>query len=576
MALTVTSRGTGTHNTGATTLVPGGRSGTLAVNSLGVLCMALDNAGASGSTLIAPDTWTDAKSNVWTLRLNALYDNGVASTGVEMAIYTAPISTQLLTTDAGTMTWKTGVSPVAKAWTWYEVIPSNGITPAYLANVSIAGATAANASVGTTVNVNVGDATIAGYFSENVAAVTGDSDGTNGNWVGAAGTSGSIDTATVGTTTSGVRIATANKVQITAASAQTWDCTVSSQDRIAGLITVREVVTKLVQPSAAAITIGTATPTVVALSNVLVQPAAAAITVGTATPTVTTHRLVQPAAAAIAISGAAHHVGDVWVILPAAAAVAVAGATPAVGTPVSVAPSAAAVSVGTATPAVVGENWPKAQPAAAAVTVAGATPAVGTPVSMAPAATAVAISGATPAVLLPIAVAPGAVAVAVAGATPTIATPVLLQPSVVAVAIAGATPTVVAGANQSVLPAAAAIAIGTATPAIVAQNYQSIQLTAAAVLLTAFAPTVLVTEHIFVTPPPATLVMAMVAPTVTVAGGDQLVTPGPLGLTLTGYPPVVTVTGGTPTPSGGGRRRRPEPPIDILADDEEILMILAA
>ena len=321
MALTVTSRGTGTHNTGATTLVPGGRSGTLAVNSLGVLCMALDNAGANGSTLIAPDTWTDAKSNVWTLRVNRLYDNGVASAGIEMAIYTAPISTQLLTTDAGTMTWKTGVSPVAKAWTWYEVIPSNGITPAYLAGVDIAGATAANASVGTTVNVNVGDATIAGYFSENVAAVTGDSDGTNGNWVGAAGTNGSIDTATIGTTTSGVRIATAKKVQITAASAQTWDCTVSSQDRIAGLITVREVVTQLAEPAAAAITIGTATPTVVAGANVVVQPAAAAITVGTATPTVVTNVLVQPAAAAVSI----------------------AGATPAVGTPVSIAPSAAAI-----------------------------------------------------------------------------------------------------------------------------------------------------------------------------------------------------------------------------------------
>ena len=514
MALTVTSRGTGTHNTGATTLVPGGRSGTLAVNSLGVLCMALDNAGSQGSALIAPDSWTDAKSNVWTLRLNALYDNGAASAGIEMAIYTAPISTELLTTDAGTMTWKSSVSCTAKAWTWYEVIPSNGITPAYLANVSIAGATAANASVGTTVNVNVGDATIAGYFSENVAAVTGDSDGTNGNWVGAAGTSGSIDTATVGTTTSGVRIATANKVQITAASAQTWDCTVSSQDRIAGLITVREVVTKLVQPSAAAITIGTATPTVVALSNVLVQPAAAAITVGTATPTVTTHRLVQPAAAAIAVAGATPAVGTPVTIAPAAAAVTigtatptvvaganvlvqpaaaavtvgtatptialpqlaqpaaaavtVAGATPAVGTPVSSAPAAAAITIGTATPALVAQNWPKAEPAAVAITIGAATPAVVAQnwPRVQPAAATIAVATATPAVGTPVSVAPGAAAIAVAGATPAVWLPVVRVPGAAAVGITGATPAVVATANVMVLPAAAALYLVGAVPLV--------------------------------------------------------------------------------------------------------------
>ena len=79
MALTVTSRGTGTHNTGATTLVPGGRSATLAVGSLGVLCLALDNAGSAGAVTCAPSSWTDAKGNVWTRRQSFLYDNGAAS-----------------------------------------------------------------------------------------------------------------------------------------------------------------------------------------------------------------------------------------------------------------------------------------------------------------------------------------------------------------------------------------------------------------------------------------------------------------------------------------------------------------
>jgi hypothetical protein len=215
MALTITSRGTGTHNTGATTLVPGGRSATLAVGSLGVLCIALDNEGSGGAALIAPDSWTDAKGNVWTLRQNALFDNGAASAGIEMAFYTAPITVALLTTDLGTMTWKTGVSPIAKAWTWYEVIPPANAEAVYLTGGTIAGATAANAQV-TTASIAVGDGVIAGYFAENVAAVTGDADSTNGSWA-------AQQTATIGSTTSGVRVATQQKVQTTAASTQSYD-----------------------------------------------------------------------------------------------------------------------------------------------------------------------------------------------------------------------------------------------------------------------------------------------------------------------------------------------------------------
>lgn len=231
MALTVTSRGTGTHNTGAGTLVPGGRSATLAVGSMGVLCIALDNAGAAGAALIAPATWTDAKGNVWTLRQNALYDNGAASAGVEMAIYTAPITVALLTGDLGTITWASG-SPVAKAWTWYEVIPVANAQVEYSTGGTIAGATAANGQV-VTASVPVGDAVIAGYFAEGVAAVTQDADATNGSWA-------AQQTATIGATTSGVRIATQAKVQTTTASTQSYDPTVASQDRIAGYIRLHE------------------------------------------------------------------------------------------------------------------------------------------------------------------------------------------------------------------------------------------------------------------------------------------------------------------------------------------------
>lgn len=236
MALTVTSRGTGTHNTGATTLVPGGRTATLAAGSMGVLAIALDNAGAGGATAAAPASWTDAKANVWTLRTDAsgVFDNGAASAGIEMAWYTAPITVALLTTDLGTITWAGGVSPVAKAWTWYEVIPGAGASVTYSTGGKIAGAAAANATV-VTASVAVGNAVIAGYFAEGVAAVTGDSDTTNGTWT-------AQQTATIGATTSGVRIATQQKVQTTTASTQSYDVTVASQDRIAGYIMLAEVV----------------------------------------------------------------------------------------------------------------------------------------------------------------------------------------------------------------------------------------------------------------------------------------------------------------------------------------------
>lgn len=261
MALTVTANGTGTHNTGAATLVPGGRTATIPVGSVGVLAMALDNAGSQGANKIAVD-WTDAKGNVWVWQQDGsgLYDNGAASAGIEMAWWVANITTALLTTDAGTITWNGG-SPTAKAWTWYTVTPSAGRTVAIKTGGAIAGATAANAQV-TTASVSVGDAVIAGYFSENVSAVTGDSDTTNGTW-------GTQQTATVGSTTSGVRIATQHKVQTTAASTQSYDVTVSSQDRIAGYIILRDALNVTVSGAApTGLTLSTFAPTVTITNNV--------------------------------------------------------------------------------------------------------------------------------------------------------------------------------------------------------------------------------------------------------------------------------------------------------------------
>jgi hypothetical protein len=302
-----------------------------------------------------------------------------------------------------------------------------------------------------------------------------------------------------------------------------------TDDVAAIALAVREIPPILVQPAAAAITIGTATPAIVAQNYILLQPAAAAVTV--------------------------------------------AGATPAVGTPVSIAPSAAAVTVGTATPALVAQNWPKAepaavavtvgtatpavvaqnyqllQPAAAAITVGTATPAVALPVSVAPDAAGMSAAGATPAVWLPVSLAPGAVAVGITSATPAVATWVLVQPSAAALTIGMATPAVSAVAVTLVQPAAANVAIGTAAPSVTTTANLALQMAAAALMFAGMVPDVAATANV-------------------------MVVPGPLGLTLTGYPPVVTVTGDLPTPSVGRWRRAPLQTIDALADDEEVLTLL--
>jgi len=371
MALTVTNRGTGTHNTGAATLVPGGRTGTLAVGSMGVLLMALDNAGSAGSTLIAPDSWTDAKGNVWTLQRNALFDNGAASAGIEMAIYTAPITTALLTTDLGTMTWKSG-SPVAKAWTWYEVIPSGANSVIFFASGNIAGATAANATVGT-LSIDVGDAVVAGYFAEGVAAVTADSDTTNGSWT-------AQQTATIGATTSGVRIASQAKVQTTVGSTQSYDVTVASQDRIAGYIVLHELVQTVVSPPGAALVLTGYEPTVTAGAGTVVEPPAAALVLTPAAPTVTVtaHQVVQPPAAALLLTGHAPTVSTPLLVTPGSLALLLVGAAPtvAVSDHKIVSPGSLALALTPAAPTVtVGANQ-IVTPLAAALLLTGYEPTV--------------------------------------------------------------------------------------------------------------------------------------------------------------------------------------------------------
>lgn len=493
MALTVTSRGTGTHNTGATTLVPGGRTATLAALSMGCLLIALDNAGAAGAATCAPSSWTDAKGNVWTRRQNALYDNGAASAGIEMAIYTAPITVALLTTDLGTITWDGAVSPVAKAWTWYEVIPSGANTVAYSTGGTIAGATAANATVGTT-SVLVGDAVIAGYFAENVAAVTGDADATNGSWT-------AQQTATIGSTTSGVRIATQQKVQTTTASTQSYDATVASQDRIAGYVMLHEVVNTTVTPGVASLTTAPFAPTVTVPNNITVTPTTVSLATSAFAPIVSTtaHQTLTPGVVALATS--------------------------------AFAPTATA------------SDHKLVTPAPASLTLTGFAPTV-TPSNhqtVTPDVVALSLTTFAPTIALPVTVTPDVASLVTAGLAPivTASDHQTVVPSPSSLAMTAFAPTAVVSDHQLVVPTPASLALMTFAPTVTAGEGLVVTPDAAALTMTAFAPDVVLTDHQRATPDFASLLLSAFAPIVTVTEPIVL-TPGPASLTLTTYAPSIS------------------------------------
>jgi hypothetical protein len=558
MALTITSRGTGTHNTGATTLVPGGRTATLAAGSMGVFCIAVDNAGGAGDVIIAPTSWTDAKGNVWTRRTSALYDNGAASAGIEMAFYTAPIMVALLTTDLGTITWNTGVSPVAKAWTWYEVIPSGANTVAYSTGGNIAGATAANATV-VTASVLVGDGVIAGYFSENVSAVTGDSDTTNGTWA-------AQQTATIGSTTSGVRIASQQKVQTTTASTQSYDVVVSSQDRIAGYIMLHEVVDTTVTPGVLTQTIATFAPTVTATDqktvvpallalvtasfaptvtatvNQLIVPSLATLATSTFAPTVTTPQTVTPGVVSLTLATLAPTVSVPVLATPGLAALVSTGLAPTVLTPRLVTPATLSLSTGIFAPSVPITDHQRVTAGLATLTLTTFAPtaAVSDNQRVTPGVANLVSTGLAPSIAVSDnqSVVPGVASLITATFAPTIATPVLATPDGVSLATSTFAPSMAISDHKTVVPAVAALTLTTYAPSLSAADDQLARPDTLSLAVSSFAPTVTATDHVRVSPAVVALSVATSAPAAT-ATANVLVVPGTKTLTLSTFKPTI-------------------------------------
>lgn len=233
---TVNNRGSGNHNTSATSfpLTPASNCTALAKVSL---CVAADNSSSGGATNDFT-TVTDTLGNTWVKRQSPVFDNGAASAGVQGAIFDTDQTAGTLQTTT-TITVNFGSSPTAKTWTLTEIAPDAGkvITHATGGNKS-AGATGTALTTGATGTITIGQIVLAAFFIEAGTTQTlsaADTDTTNGSW-----TTNQYNE--IGSTTSGSVIVSQAKIQTTADSTQTYDVTLGiSSDYTGSWVVYNEV-----------------------------------------------------------------------------------------------------------------------------------------------------------------------------------------------------------------------------------------------------------------------------------------------------------------------------------------------
>lgn len=236
MALSCTNRGTGTHNTGATsfTLSP---TSNLTAGAMAVLCVAADNSSAGGSTNNITNV-TDSLGNTWTRRQLPIFDNGAANAGVQGVIATTNQNKGAITTGT-TITVSFGASTVAKTWTMTEVTSATNTVVRFITGANGTGQSGTTAPTITSGSITSGDAIIAAIFLEagtTESITTDDTDTSNGTW----GNSSVSQYAEVGATTSGSVIASNFKVT-TGTGTQTYNLTIGvAADAVHAWIQLRE------------------------------------------------------------------------------------------------------------------------------------------------------------------------------------------------------------------------------------------------------------------------------------------------------------------------------------------------
>lgn len=192
----------------------------MAAGSIGVLCWGGANAGTLGSvTNLSGATLNDSQSNVWTRRVNDIYDNGAASAGVEIGIYTAPITTGLSQGDTLAITYTNTTGN--KTWMAFEFSDATG----YAAGAAGTGATTGTPTV-TTSSITSPDYVIGFASAEGDNTWTSDADTTNGSWSSPA----------IAVLAAGVRTSIAQYKKVTGSGTQTYNPTLTSADTMIGWI----------------------------------------------------------------------------------------------------------------------------------------------------------------------------------------------------------------------------------------------------------------------------------------------------------------------------------------------------
>lgn len=229
MSLTGNNRGTGGNNTGASSLTLTFPQA-IAAGLLGVICLALDNAGSGGSTAVAPASANDSVGNTWTRRQSAIHDPGAASAGVELAIYTCDVNVAITTSTTLVFNWGTTVT--AKALGIHDVSSDNPLKrPRYKTGGVGTGATTGTPSV-ITGSITNGNVVVGAGGAESASTWTGDADTTNGTW-------SAQQAVGFGTGNSGMSATSQRKV-VTATATQTYNPTLTSVDCILAWIEIEE------------------------------------------------------------------------------------------------------------------------------------------------------------------------------------------------------------------------------------------------------------------------------------------------------------------------------------------------
>jgi hypothetical protein len=290
-------------------------------------------------------------------------------------------------------------------------------------------------------------------------------------------------------------------------------------------------------PTAGALVLTGATPTVTATANVFPAPTAGAMTLTGSVPAVAIGVNPQPTAGAMTLTGAVPTVTAIGTShpLPTAGALVLTGSVPtvtAIGTS-HPQPTAGALTLAGSVPTVVAIGTSSPQPTAAAMTLAGSVPAVVTPVVTQPTAGALVLTGAVPAVFVS------------GGANVTV------LPTAGALVLTGSVPAVAATINQAPWPSAGVLSLTGSVPAVLTPVVS--QPTAVAMTLTGAVPTVTAIGTAVALPGAASMTLAGTVPSVNVSGGAVNPQPPAVSLVLAGAIPVVTATGGTvnPQPTAG-------------------------